>query len=94
MLTNDQWNVTNLWSCKKNQKDFQNWGGVLSLDEVIGDEELDEEEGNLHGLPNNNADATEIIEHGSNLTGLPEDKKLTDSRKEGVYIIRKDIQKD
>ena len=35
----------------------------ISLDEHIGDEDLDEEEGNLLELPNNNAAAGEVIVH-------------------------------
>ena len=65
----------------------------ISLDEHIGDEDLDEEEGNLLGLPNNNAAAGEVIVHGFDVTDLPKDFKLTDSQKECVDIMRKDMER-
>ena len=65
----------------------------ISLDEDIEDEELEEEEGNLLGLTTHNVDAREVIVHGSDVTGLPKDFKLTDSQKECVDLMRKDMEK-
>ena len=65
----------------------------ISLDEDIEDEELEEEEGNLLGLTTHNVDAREVIVEGSDVTGLPKDFKLTDSQKECVDLMRKDMEK-
>ena len=63
----------------------------ISLDGPICDEDLEEEDGNVLGLPNYNAAAGEVIVHGSDVTELPKDFKLTDSKKECVDIMRKDM---
>ena len=65
----------------------------ISLDEVVEDDELDEEEGNLLGLPNSNVDAGEFIVHGSDVTGLPKHYKLTDSQKDCVAQMRTEMEK-
>ena len=65
-----------------------------SLNEDIANDDFDEEEGNLNGLPNINASAGEVIVHKSDVSDLPKDFKLTDSQKECVDIMRKDMERD
>ena len=65
----------------------------ISLDEDIEDEDLDEEQGNLVGLPNSDAVAGEVILQASDLSDLPKDFKLTDSQIECVDIMRKDMER-
>ena len=65
----------------------------LSLDEDVDNDDLDDEEGNLVVLPNTDAATGEVILHESDVTGLPKDFKLTDSQKECVDIMRKDMER-
>ena len=65
----------------------------ISLDEDIQDVDLDEEEGNLLGFPSNNTSAGEVTVHADDGTELPKDFKLTDSQKECVDIMRKDMER-
>ena len=64
----------------------------ISLDEDIANDGF-EEESNLNGLPTNNAASGEVILHESDGTGLPKDYKLTDSQKDGVDIMRKEMER-
>ena len=54
---------------------------------------MDEEEANLPAFPNNDAAAGEVILCGSDVTELPEDFKLTESQKECVEVMRKDMDR-
>ena len=65
----------------------------ISLDEDMAEEDLDVEEANLVGVPSNDAAAGEVILCGSNVTELPKDFKLTESQKECVEIMRKDMER-
>ena len=64
----------------------------ISLDEDIANDGF-EEEGNLNGIPTNNAAAGEVILHKSDGTELPKDFKLTDSQKDCVHIMRKEMER-
>ena len=65
----------------------------ISLDEAIADEILDDEERDSVGLPDNPAVGQDVIVHLSEVTELPKDFKLTDSQKECVDIMRKDMER-
>ena len=65
----------------------------ISLDETIADEILDDEERDSVGLPDNPAVGEDVIVHLSEVTELPKNFKLTDSQKECVDIMRKDMER-
>ena len=65
----------------------------ISLDDDIGEEALNEEEGNLPAFPNNDAAAGEVILCGSDVTELTEDFQLTESQEECVEVMRKDMER-
>ena len=75
----------------------------ISLDEIIDDNELDEEEFDIPAIPDNNVvNAAEIINDVDpvelpvsmcNDTGLPKNYKLTDSQIECVAEMRKEMEK-
>ena len=54
---------------------------------------MDDEERDSVGLPDNTAVAGDVLFHESEVTGLPKDFKLTDSQKECVDIMRKDMER-
>ena len=65
----------------------------ISLYGDIEEEDFDEEEANLPAVPNNDAAAGDIILCGSDVTELPEDFKLTESQKECVEVMRRDMER-
>ena len=65
----------------------------ISLDENIDGEISDDEERDPVGLPQNTAVAGDVTFHGSEVTELPKDFKLTDSQIECVDIMRKDMER-
>jgi hypothetical protein len=75
---------------------------VAKVDEVIDDGDVDEEEFDLPGGSNHNADdaeqstnynAVELTVNGFDVVGLPEDFKLTDSQKVCVAEMRNEMEK-
>ena len=81
---------------------FSNLSKGISLDEVIDDNDMDEEEFDFAGNPNHNVDdaeptnnvyAAEVSVNGFDVTGLPKGFKLTDSQKECVAEMRKEMEK-
>ena len=74
----------------------------ISLDEVIDDHDLEEEEFDFPAIPNHyvddievnkNVDAVDVSVNGFDVTGLPEDFKLTNSQKECVAEMHKEMEK-
>ena len=63
------------------------------MEENIDDEILDDEERDSVGLPDNTAVAGDVLFHKSEVTGLPKGFKLTDSQKECVDVMRKDMER-
>ena len=72
---------------------FQKMKKGISLDENLGHENLDDEEGDDVGLSNNNGVAIDVIIPKCDVTDLPKDFKLTDSQKDCVEIMRKDMER-
>ena len=72
---------------------FRKLSKGISLDENIDDEILDDEERDSVGLPDNTAVAGDVLFHKSGVTGLPKGFKLTDSQKECVDVMRKDMER-
>ena len=87
---------------QKASKTFSNLNKGISLDEVIDDYDVDEEEFDLPGgsnhnvddaEPSNNYNAAELPVNGFDVAGLPEDFKLSDSQKECVADMRNEMEK-
>ena len=72
---------------------FRKLSKGISLDENIDDEILDDEERDSVGLPDNTAVAGDVLFHKSEVTGLPKGFKLTDSQKECVDVMRKEMER-
>ena len=80
-------------SMKEASEGFYKLRKGISLDEDIEEEDFDEEEANLPAVPNNDDAAGDIILCGSDVTELPEDFKLTESQKECVEVMRRDMER-
>ena len=74
----------------------------ISIDEVIDDNDSDEQEFDLPGIPIRNVDGVEVINNvdvadvtvnGFDVTGLPKGFNLTDSQKECLAEMRKVMEK-
>ena len=80
---------------------FSNLTNGISLDEDIDDNNLHEEDFDFpedlnHNVDDaeltNNVPAAEVNVNGFDVTGLPKDFKLTDSQKECVAEMRKEME--